>query len=116
MFHDKKFTLCFSGLLLLVILVYSDHFHNSFHFDDSHSIQNNGYLRSLGNIPLFFKSGTTFSTLPANQTYRPMLSTMYAVAYYLGGGDVFWFHFIIFSFFLLLGILIYFLALKIFEA
>ncbi len=103
------------GLFLLILIVYSNHFNNSFHFDDSHSIQNNGYVRSLRNIPLFFKSGTTFSTLPSNQTYRPMLSVIYAISYYLGGGDVFWFHLIIFSFFLLLGMLIYFLSIKVFD-
>ena len=115
MFKDKKFMLCSLGLLLLVLISYSNHFHNSFHFDDSHCIENNGYIRSLHNIPLFFKSGETFSALPSNQTYRPVLSVVYAIAYHLGSGNVFWFHFIIFGFFLGLGILIFLLALKIFE-
>ncbi len=115
MLKDKKFLLSGLGLLLVVLITYSNHFHNSFHFDDSHSIENNGYIRSLHNISLFFQSGATFSTLPTNQTYRPMLSVFYAVAYHLGGPDTFWFHFIIFNFFLLLGILIFFLAFKIFE-
>jgi protein O-mannosyl-transferase len=115
MFNDKKFSLCVLGLFIAVLVTYSNHFHNSFHFDDSHSIENNGYLRSLGNIPLFFKSGTTFSTLPSNQTYRPMLSVVYAIAYHLGGGDVFWFHIIIFSFFLVLGFLVFLLSFKVFE-
>ncbi|HTA26179.1 MAG TPA: tetratricopeptide repeat protein, partial [Bacteroidia bacterium] len=115
MFKDKKFLVSCLGLFLLVFITYSNHFQNSFHFDDSHSIENNGYIRSLHNIPLFFKSGTTFSTLPSNQTYRPMLSVVYTLAYHLGGGDVFWFHLIIFSFFILLGILIFLLSFKIFE-
>ena len=54
-----------------VLVAYSNHFHNSFHFDDDTVIQNNAYLRSLKNIPLFFRDGTTFSSLPANAAYRP---------------------------------------------
>ncbi|HEY3203421.1 MAG TPA: hypothetical protein VGL03_07135 [Thermoanaerobaculia bacterium] len=37
---------------------YSNHFHNSFHFDDATVIENNAYVRSLRNIPLFFADAT----------------------------------------------------------
>ena len=82
------------GLLLLggLFLAYSNHFHNSFHFDDSHAIQDNLFLRDLRNIPLFFRDGRTFSALPANQTFRPLLSTTFALDYRAGNGSPFPFH------------------------
>ncbi|MHB8879456.1 MAG: tetratricopeptide repeat protein, partial [Myxococcaceae bacterium] len=46
---------------------------------DSHSIENNPAIRSLSNAPRFFTDATTFSVLPQNQTYRPLLSVTYAV-------------------------------------
>src|SRR5215831_13611445 len=77
------------GPLLLITLVigaaYANHFHNSFHFDDAHTIVTNGAIRDLRNIPLFFRDATTFSSLPSNQSYRPLVSTLLAVDYSLGG-------------------------------
>ena len=56
----------FGGALVLVGLIaaYSNHFHNSFHFDDAHTIETNASIRELRNIPLFFHDATTFSSLP----------------------------------------------------
>jgi hypothetical protein len=72
--------------LVAVVVTYSNHFGNEFHFDDSHTIQNNLYIRDLRNIPLFFRSPTTFSTLPTNQSYRPLLTATLALDYTIGGG------------------------------
>jgi len=95
------------ALLLLALAAYSNHFRNSFHFDDSHTIVNNEYIRSVSNIPLFFLDGTTFSSLPTNQSYRPVVSATLALDYWLGGGldDTFHFHLSMFVAFLLQGIL-----------
>ena len=73
------------GALLLVALLaaYANHFHNSFHFDDAHTIENNASIRELRNIPLFFRDATTFSSLPSNQSYRPLVSTLLAIDYRL---------------------------------
>src|SRR5262245_30218426 len=78
----------FACVLALAALVatYANHFHNGFHFDDDHTIQNNLYIRDLRNVPLFFATPKTFSTLPANQSYRPLLTTTLAIDYRLGGG------------------------------
>jgi hypothetical protein len=102
-------------VLIAVTLVYSNHFDNAFHFDDSHTIVNNIYIRDIKNIPLFFKDATTFSSLPANQSYRPVVTTTLAIDYWLGGGldNPFWFHMSTFIWFLLQGVLMYFLFLKI---
>ena len=88
--------------LLVTVAAYANHFHNDFHFDDSHTIQNNAFIRSVRNIPLFFTSTTTFSSLPANQSYRPLVTTTLAIDYRLGGGlNTFAFHVTNFSLFLI---------------
>jgi len=113
--QDKVFRLCVIGAFVLLFLAYSNHFTNSFHFDDMHTISNNAYVRDVKNIPLFFKSSATFSSLPPNQTYRPMLTTLYAIAYKIGGGSTVPFHIFIFLFYLFQGVLVYLLVIKVFE-
>ena len=89
--------------LLMAVATYGNHFHNDFHFDDSHTIENNAYIRSLRNIPLFFTNPATFSSLPANQSYRPIVVTTLAIDYHRAGGyDPFWYHVDTFCWFLLL--------------
>ena len=59
---DKKRLLIFAGILFSILLIaYANHFDNTFHFDDSHTIQGNMAIRSLKNIPSFFYDPTTFS-------------------------------------------------------
>jgi len=72
--------------LAATIAVYANHFQNAFHFDDSHTILNNAFVRSVGNIPLFFTTAATFSSLPANQSYRPLVTTIFVIDYWSGGG------------------------------
>ena len=91
-----------AAVLLAVCFAYANHWQNSFHFDDSHTVVDNPYIRSLHNVPRFFRDATTFSVLPANRTYRPMVSTSLALDYALGHGyNVFWFHLSTFVVFLL---------------
>ena len=66
-------------LLIGTLIAYSNHFRNGFHFDDSHVIVDNVHIRNVRNIPLFFKDGTTFSSLPSNQSYRPVVSATLAI-------------------------------------
>jgi hypothetical protein len=73
-------------LLVAITAAYSNHFHNSFHVDDAHTIETNAAIRELRNIPLFFCDATTFSALPSNQSYRPLVSTLLALDYKLAGG------------------------------
>lgn len=91
-----------AAAILLAVATYANHFHNDFHFDDSHAIQNNAFIRSIDNIPLFFTAAETFSAKPANQSYRPLVTTTLAVDYRLGGGlNPLAFHITSFSLFLL---------------
>ncbi len=103
-------------LFCLLLAAYSNHFQNSFHFDDSHTISNNLYIQNLKNIPSFFKSSETFSSLPSNQSYRPVVTTTLAIDYWLGNGlNPFYFHLSTFILFIVQGILLFFLFKKIFS-
>ena len=82
----KKDFLYMTALVCAVTAVYAGHFHNSFHFDDSHTIQGNDLIRSLANIPRFFSDGSTFSFIPQNQQYRPVVTASLAFDYWLAGG------------------------------
>lgn len=100
------------SILFITFLVYKNHFDNAFHFDDSHTIVDNLYIRDLKNIPGFFSNAQTTSTLPANQAYRPGLTTLNAIDFYLAGKptpEPFMFHVSIFIGFLILGGLCYFI-------
>ena len=70
----------------ILLGAYSNSFQNSFHFDDGHIVEGNLYIRSLKNIPRFFRDATTYTSLPANQAYRPLVTATLALDYRLGGG------------------------------
>src|SRR5579859_5700778 len=104
-----QFAILAAIALIAVLGAYSNHFHNSFHFDDSHAIQNNVYIRSLGNTALFFKDGTTSSAVPTNAAYRPLNSLSYALDYWWGKGlNPVAFHVTQFSLHLILCVLVWF--------
>ncbi|HWN95686.1 MAG TPA: tetratricopeptide repeat protein [Methylomirabilota bacterium] len=98
-------------LLVAILAAYANHFDNSFHFDDAHTIVNNASIRELRSVPLFFRDATTFSSLPSNQSYRPLVSTLLAIDYWLGGGlKPFWFHLSIIGLFFALILLLAFVV------
>ena len=74
------------AVLTLVTIVYSNHFHNGFHYDDFHTLTTNPWIRSLRNIPHIFADGDTFSTLPANRGWRPLVTASLAVDYAIAKG------------------------------
>lgn len=81
--NTAKLGIAASLLLVFITAIYLNHFDNGFQFDDSHTIVNNMYIRDAGNIPLFFQDAETFSTLPQNQSYRPIVTTSLAIDYWL---------------------------------
>lgn len=102
-------------MIAITITVYANHFHNAFQFDDIHTIVENTFIRNIHNLPLFFKDGSTSSTLPSNQAYRPLVTASLALDYWLGHGyNLFYFHLSNFILFLLQGLLMIALALKIY--
>ena len=115
--QDRRFRWIGAALLVAALLAaYANHFRNSFHFDDAHTIVNNAAIRELRNIPLFFRDATTFSSLPSNQSYRPLVSTMLAIDYSLGRGlRPFWFHLSIFTLFVSLVLLLAFVIVRLLD-
>src|SRR5215471_12276256 len=114
--RDKiPMTLGSALLVLLLVTAYSNHFYNSFHFDDAHTIVTNAAIRELRNIPLFFRDATAFSALPSNQSYRPLVSTLLAIDYKLAGLNPFWFHLSIFALFVALTLLVAFVIQRLLD-
>ena len=103
-------------VLALVGLTYSNHFHNTFHFDDNYAVQLNPYIRDLHNTFAFFKDARTNDALAANQNYRPLLSVSFAVDYWLGHGlNPLWFHISTFVWYLVQLSLMFFLFRKLYD-
>src|SRR5713101_7901760 len=113
----KNAQMVFGGAFLFAVITaaYANHFHNSFHFDDAHTIETNAAIRELRNIPLFFRDATTFSALPSNQSYRPLISTLLAIDYRLGGMQPFWFHLSIVALFVALTLLLAFVVHRLLD-
>jgi protein O-mannosyl-transferase len=111
----NKFIILAFSFFILLIIAYSNHFNNGFYFDDYHTIIENTYVRSLSNIPQFFYDISTFGTMPDNRAYRPIVTTLNTIDYYLGNGEPKAFHISIFFTYLLLGILIFFMYRKLYQ-
>ncbi len=81
-------------LAVLLLIPYSNHFYNSFHFTTTR-IQSRPIARSVRSqiFRCFSAMPRPSSALPSNQSYRPLVSTMLAFDYWLGNGLwPFWFH------------------------
>ena len=72
------------SVLLALFLTYANSLDNGFHYDDAHSIVDNGHIRSLANIPRFFTEPESFSVLAQRAMFRPLVLASYAINYRLG--------------------------------
>ncbi|MEI8201962.1 MAG: hypothetical protein WCH34_03060 [Bacteroidota bacterium] len=116
--NQKKITALLAFIaLFFILIVYSNHFYNSFHFDDNHTIENNPAIRSLSNFTQFFTDARTLTPHPENQVYRPLITLSYAIDYKLNGGlkDTLWFHLSNFFWFLMLLVVMFFFYVKVFN-
>lgn len=116
-FQSAKFISALALFLVIALTtVYWNHFDNGFHFDDNHTIVNNGYIKDIKNLPLIFKDAKTTSSLPLNQAYRPMITSLNTIDYWIADElNPRVFHWHIYLEFLVLLVLFYFLLLKIFN-
>jgi tetratricopeptide (TPR) repeat protein len=115
---SKPFSRFILALILLgtVTAAYLNHFGNGFHFDDVHTVVDNPSIRSLANIPKFWTEAETFSVLPSNQSYRPVISTTLAIDYWLGGGlKPFFFHLDTFVWYLAQLVVMFLLFEQVFD-
>jgi len=112
---DRRLLLLCSGLALLLLLAWSNHFQNEFHFDDFHTITTNDFVKDLRNIPLFFLNAQISSTM-RNISWRPVTAVSVAIDYWLGHGyKPFFFQFSTFLWFLVQLVLMVFLFRRIFD-
>jgi protein O-mannosyl-transferase len=97
-------------------LVYSNFWNNGFHLDDFHTIEENLFIRTLSNMGLIFTDVKTFSNIPANASWRPLVTLSSAIDYKIGGGLNPWaFHLSMFVFFLMQLILMLFFYEKLLK-
>ncbi|HEX6096943.1 MAG TPA: tetratricopeptide repeat protein [Thermoanaerobaculia bacterium] len=100
------FLIACAAAIVLIAAAYASSLENSFHFDDSHVIETNTYLRSLDNVPRFFTDPYTFSSLPQNATYRPLVTLSLALDWAAGNGSPRPFHITQIALLLILGALL----------
>lgn len=102
--------------IVLVFAAYSNFFHNEFHFDDSHVIVENSAIHSLAHWPRFFTDPHTFSSLPTNATYRPLVTLSFALDYAVRRSlDPVPFHVTQLALLLITGALLYRLYVRLFD-
>jgi tetratricopeptide (TPR) repeat protein len=112
----RGLVLAAAGSLALVVAAYANSFGNAFHFDDSHVVVDNLYVRSLANAGRFFTDVRTVSALPQNQTYRPLVTLSLALDYFLGHGlSTRAFHLDQLVLLVLLGFALFFFYLRVME-
>lgn len=111
--YTWKFWLAASAILALVIWAYAEHYDNQFEFDDDHCIVKNSSLDTM-NVGRFMTDVTTYSTLPANQSWRPGITILNSIDTIRGGRVpvVEKFHQHIFVSYIALGILLFFFFLR----
>jgi len=103
-------------LPLVALAAYANHFQNDFHFDDSHAVVDNPFIRDLHNIPRFFADARLSSTLPDHAMYRPVVSLSLALDYWLGRGlNPFFFHLSTFLWFSVELILLFYLFRRLMD-
>src|SRR5882724_7105442 len=113
--RNARLLLCLA-LCLVVLIAYSNHFQNGFHFDDFHTVTGNPFIRDLHNVPRFFTHPEMFSTMPDHATWRPITSISLAVDYWLGKGlKPFYFQLSTFLWFVLQVVLLWFLFLRLMD-
>jgi len=124
MTKKRLFYLLWVVFIGVLLFAYSKSFDNDFHFDDSHTILDNPYVRDIGNIPLYFTKGSeTFSSLPLNQMYRPMVTTTIAIDYWLStklsadgsGYDPHAYHYSMMLTYFFMLVLMYLMLVKLFD-
>jgi len=90
---SRSFTVAVFLLLAVAIgASYANSLGIGFLFDDSHGIEKNPAIRSLGNIPRFFTDPFTLTQVRENVDVRPVLVVTYAANYAISGLDPWSYH------------------------
>ena len=98
-FEGKRFHLIAGSLIaILTLIVYSNTFHASFHFDDTPQIVENYQIRNLDNLPDILKG------------QRGLAMATFAINYAIGGLNVMGYHIVNLAIHIMNGIMVYFLV------
>src|SRR5476649_2551083 len=80
-------------IVIIGLIVFCNGLFNNFVGDDQQQITNNPIIQTLQNLPLFFSGSTFFyGGSLAGFSYRPLLSTSFALTYAVFGPNAFAFH------------------------
>ena len=82
------------ALLFAVVIgaAYASSFGGGFHFDDSHVLEQNPFIRSLRHVPRFFVDPNTTTVLRENEDLRPLLLLTFALNYAVSGSATWSYH------------------------
>lgn len=106
-----------AAALVMLLAAYSNSLQNQFHFDDSHVVSENLYIRNIANLPRFFRDAATFSSVPSNSTYRPLVTATLALDYWIGGGlEPRQFHLTQLALLVLLAVMVFLLFCRLLDA
>lgn len=98
-FEGKRFHLIAGSLIaILTLIVYSNTFHASFHFDDTPQIVENYQIRNLDNLLDILKG------------QRGLAMATFAINYAIGGLNVMGYHIVNLAIHIMNGIMVYFLV------
>jgi len=98
-FEGKRFHLIAGSLIaILTLIVYSNTFHASFHFDDTPQIVENYQIRNLDNLLDILKG------------QRGLAMATFAINYAIGGLNVMGYHIVNLTIHIMNGIMVYFLV------
>ena len=112
----KELVIATGAIFILALCAYSNSFEADFHYDDYHQIVKNEHIRELSNIPSFFQEGSSATYLTANEGYRPLLYSSFALNYRFGLYDVRGYHIFNFLLHALNSVLVFLLAGAVFRA
>ena len=102
-------------VVFLATLPFLNTFGNDFAFDDKLAIVENPRIKSLRNIPTLLASGYWAQSPSGGRLYRPLVTISYAVNYAVGGLHPFGYHLINLLLHLAVSLLLYRLALRLFQ-
>lgn len=100
-------------LLFLGTVVYLNTFHNQFVYDDLVTVQENIFIRDLGNLKKLFSRN--YYLLSEEYSFRPLVTATYFWDHFCWGADPRGYHFSNLLLHLLTGLAVYYLAAHLFQ-
>lgn len=104
--NGRSVATAFALLFVILIVIYGNSFHCSWHHDDFDNIVNNRYIK-INDLSLSGIENTLYGITPRDTWSRPLAYLSFAVNYYFGGLDVFGYHIVNFSIHYLAAVILF---------